>query len=468
MNILKTRWMRWAMAGVGVLLAYSAIGFGLLPYLVQLQAPKLGQSELERRVSVEGVQFNPFTLRLQVQGFRLAEANDAPLLSLDALGGRPYVGLIDSARVDLYGGADRRPHSAISPLHRTEHSMLPNCWPPSSANSPVTSQKVTCPAWWWIDSFWRQGKVDVSDQQAGYVNTISPINFELSSFSTLPDQTGNYRLNAASLLGGKLSWTGQVSLSPMQARGELTLEDAALVELAAYLQPYTVANLKSGRLSATLPYRVAYHGGRLEANLTGASVHLRDLILAAGEGRESLANLKQVNLDQLNADLMARAISVGSLQIKGGTLALTRQQDGKLDWAQLGVPARETQSVPVEVGAPMTWALEVHQVALDQVAFHATDHTVSPPLNVDVGKAHLNLNLTAEQTDKALTLAVKDAGLTLDNLSLASGTQNPLTVDQLGFSDGSMNLAEREVTLGQLLRRVGNCSCSATRPANSR
>jgi hypothetical protein len=449
MLILKTRWIRWGMAGVGVLLAYSAIGFGLLPYLVKLQAPQFGQSKLERRVSVEGVQFNPFTLRLQVQGFRLAEAIDAPLLSLDALVvDLTWASLIRRAwtftEVRIEGPAvllSIAPDGTfnVAELLATIERQFPSDESKSSLPRLVVERFVLA-----------QGKVDVSDQQAGYANTISPINFELSGFSTLPDQTGNYRLNAASLLGGKLSWTGQVSLSPMQAQGELTLEDAALVELAAYLQPYTLANLKSGRLSATLPYRVAYRGGRLEADLTGASLRLRDLILTAGEGRESLANLKQVNLDQLNADLMTRAISVGSLQIKGGTLALVRQQDGELDWAQLGVPTRATQSVPVEEGAPMTWALEVHQVALDQVAFHATDHTASPPLKLDVGKAQLNLNLTAEQTDKALSLAVKDAGLTLESLTVASGTQKPLRLAQIGFSDGGMNLAEKQVTLGRV------------------
>jgi hypothetical protein len=300
-----------------------------------------------------------------------------------------------------------------------------------------------------------QGKVDVSDQHAGYVNTISPLNFELSTFSTLPDQTGNYRVSAASLLGGKLTWTGSVSLSPMQARGELTLENAALAELGAYLKPYVRVNLQSGRLSAVLPYSFAYQAGHFEAGLTGASIQLRDLTLAAAEGRDALATLKQVNVEGIDANLATRVVSVGALRVEGGALALIRQADGTLNWAQLSVPTTLGDGAPVEGGLPLTWALQVRELALDQVAITAMDQTVNPPLTLGVAKAKLSLGLTAEQTDKALNLMVKDSGLTLNTLTLVRGTQTPLTLDQLGFSDGSLNLGARQVTMGRVFSQGG-------------
>jgi hypothetical protein len=85
LNSLKMRWKRWLIIAAGSLIVYVTIGFGLLPYVIQHQAPKLGLSALERRVSVERVRLNPFTLRLEVQGLRLAEVDDTPLLSLSAL-----------------------------------------------------------------------------------------------------------------------------------------------------------------------------------------------------------------------------------------------------------------------------------------------------------------------------------------------------------------------------------------------
>jgi hypothetical protein len=449
MNILKTRWMRWVVMLAGGVLVYAAAGFGLLPYLIQHYAPQLGQRELERRVSMEGVQFNPFTLRLQMQGFRLAEVNDAPLISLDALVvDLQWASLIRRAwtfgEVRIEGPTA---HLAIAPDGAFNMAEL---MATLERNSSRDDSKSDMPRLVVQRFVLQQGKVDVSDQQAGYANTITPINFEVNDLSTLPDQTGNYRLNAVSLLGGKLSWTGQVSLSPMQARGELTVDDVALVALAAYLKPYTTANLSSGRLSATLPYRIAYQSGRLEADLTGAGVRLRDLTLASGAGREPMASLSQVNLDEVNANLMTRSVSVGSLRIDGGALAATRQSDGALDWAQLGVATQPTSSAPTQASAPVTWSFDVREIAVNQVAINAVDQTVSPPLRLGVGRTQLNLSVAGEQTDKAMNLTVKDASLILANLTLASGSQTPLKLAKMGFNDGVVNLAEQQVTLGRV------------------
>ena len=438
----------------GSLLAYTAIGFGLLPYVIQHQAPKWGLSALERRVSMESVRFNPFTLRLEVQGFKVAEVDDAPLLSWNML-------VIDLEWASLirrtWTLAEIRltaptVHLAIAPdgkfnvseLLATLERQFPSDKSEGGMPRLVVNRFVL-----------EQGKVDVSDQQAGYANTISPLNFELNSFSTLPDQTGNYRVSAASLLGGKLSWTGSVSVNPMQARGEVTLEDAALSELATYLKPYTTAHLQSGRLSATVPYRFAYEGGRFEAELAGARLRLNEVTLAAGEGREPIALLNQVTGEGIQANLATRVVSIGALRVEGGAVTVTRQANGALDWAQLSVPVDSQQVVSVGVAPPLTWALQVQALALDQVAIRAMDQTVSPALTLGIDKVKLNLSLNAEQTGQALNLITDEGDLTLDQLTLASGSQTPLTINQLGFSDGRMNLAERKIKVERLVAEGG-------------
>lgn len=447
-------WKRGGLAAAGGLMLYAAVGFGLLPYVIQHQAPQLGLKVLERRLTLESVRFNPFTLRLEVQGLQLAEADGAPILSLNA-------GVVDLEWASLvrraWTFAEIRVtaptlHLAIAPDGKFNVAEVRSTL---ARTSPSDGSKSNKPRLVVAQFVLEQGRVEVSDQQAGYANTISPLHFELSHFSTLSDQTGDYRMTAASVLGGKLSGVGRVSVEPMQASGELTLEDAALAEWGAYLKPLTRAILTSGQLSATLPYRMAYQAGHFEADLTGAHVRLRDVAVTGSDGRSPMATLKQVNVDGINANLATRVVSIDSLRVKGGALALTRQANGALDWAQLSVPARSQPAPPTEAVPPLPWAFQLHALALDQVALHATDHTVSPALTVDVDKATLNLTVSAEQTATALTMAVKDADLTLAKLRVASGAQTPLTLEQLGFSEGRVNLAEKQVTLGRIFAQGG-------------
>jgi uncharacterized protein involved in outer membrane biogenesis len=78
----STKLKRWSIVAAGVLGAYAALGFWVVPLAIQNQVPKFGQSELARRASVGDVAFNPFTLRLEAADLKLAEADGAPLFSV--------------------------------------------------------------------------------------------------------------------------------------------------------------------------------------------------------------------------------------------------------------------------------------------------------------------------------------------------------------------------------------------------
>src|ERR1700687_6522453 len=82
---MSIRWKRWAAGAAGVLAAYTVAGFGLVPLMIKNQVPKFGQTELARRATIGAVSFNPYTLRLEAQDLRLAEADGAPLFAIGNL-----------------------------------------------------------------------------------------------------------------------------------------------------------------------------------------------------------------------------------------------------------------------------------------------------------------------------------------------------------------------------------------------
>src|SRR6266852_9888749 len=70
---------------VGLLAAYTVAGFWLVPLVIKNQVPKFGQTELARQAAITEVRFNPYTLRLEAQDLRLAEADGAPLFAIGKL-----------------------------------------------------------------------------------------------------------------------------------------------------------------------------------------------------------------------------------------------------------------------------------------------------------------------------------------------------------------------------------------------
>ena len=70
---------------VSVVLIYAAAGFWVVPSFLQKQIPEWGVATLDRKASVQAIAFNPFTLRLKVDGLGLAENDDTPVLTIARL-----------------------------------------------------------------------------------------------------------------------------------------------------------------------------------------------------------------------------------------------------------------------------------------------------------------------------------------------------------------------------------------------
>src|SRR5450830_340469 len=236
------RWKRWVAGAAALLAAYTVAGFWLVPLVIKNQVPKFGQTELARQATIGEVSFNPYTLRLEAQDLRLAEADGAPLFAIGKLAVElQWKSLVRRAwsfsdiritapsanltitpdgkfnLAELLATLERRPHEAST------DTSLPR----------VVIEQLAL----------EQGKVDVHDRRAGYDNTFAPVDFSLSNFSTLPEQNDAHTFSAQSARGGKMRWKGTASVNPIRASGEVTLENASLPELSVYLKSYTRARV---------------------------------------------------------------------------------------------------------------------------------------------------------------------------------------------------------------------------------
>src|SRR6185312_7345505 len=242
-------WWKWWVAVAAVLVAaYSAAGFWLVPRVIKNQVPKFGQIELARQATVGEVSFNPYTLRLEAQDLRLAEADGAPLLAI----GKLVVELQWKSLVRrAWTFAEIRLTAPIASLaiardgkFNLAELLATLNRRPGEASADTSLPRVI------VGQFaLEQGQLELRDRQAGYANTFSAIDFALTNFSTLPDQLDTYTFSADLARGGKLRWKGEASVNPIRGSGELILENAPLLELAVYLKSHTRATLAAGQLS---------------------------------------------------------------------------------------------------------------------------------------------------------------------------------------------------------------------------
>ncbi|MEI6661716.1 MAG: DUF748 domain-containing protein [Comamonadaceae bacterium] len=272
---------------VGVVFIYAAVGFWVVPSFLQKQIPGWGVATLDRKVSTQAIAFNPFTLRLKVDGLGLAENDDTPVLTI--------------ARVDvaLEWGSLVRGTWRFSDLH---------------VSSPELQLKVSKNGVFnmaqWIESYEERnpssssalprlliqqfqitdGKIHFQDLQSGYQNQFDPVEFKLKNLSTLPNESGSYTFTAQSDSGAQLRWSGETTLNSLKGKGELVFEKVALSELAKYLKPYTRISVASGQMDLRLPYTFSYAAGKFDLGLTDAQLKVGDLsvLIPQADGAESL------------------------------------------------------------------------------------------------------------------------------------------------------------------------------------
>ncbi len=460
--MMTIRWKRWLVV-VGALLAlYSLAGFWLLPLAFKTELPRYVQTELKRQAAIGALSFNPFTLQLAARDLRLAEADGAPLLAIGQLDVQLQWQSL-ARRAWCFGEIRIAAPSANLHIAADGQFNLAELLGAFRREPQASVSAAGLPALSIARLVLEQGKLVLQDRRASYDNTFSGIAFELGNLSTLPGQTSNYTLSAESGHGGKLHWKGEASLSPLRGSGELTLENAALSQLTAYLKSYTHAALASGQLSASLPYRFAYVDGKLDFSLKQATVALHELSLKRSGARDAFATLPRLELSQISADLASREVRLGAVRVAGGQLAFKRNARGDIDLAQLLVSAPAPAARASAPRGNADWQLEVGALDLDQFALSATDETVNPPLKLGADQLALHLKLKAAQAGGAFKLVLSDASFSLAHLALLSADQMLFKLAQLGFAEGALDLAARRVTLGRLYAEGGQLQVTRER-----
>jgi hypothetical protein len=443
---------------------YALAGAWLLPSVIKSQLPKYAETELERKASIGQLSFNPFTLRLEAQDVRFTEADGAPLLAVGGLAVEmqwrslfrrawSFAEIrITQPAVQLAIAKDGKFNIAEFLKTLEKHKK------PDEPDSPMPRLVIEH---FVLDN----GQVAMHDKHAGYDDTFTPITFALNNLSTLPDENGDYTLNADAGLGGKLSWKGVAAVNPISGSGLLTLENVALPGMATYLKSFSRVVVEEGKLSAKLPYKFGYKDGKLDASLAGAGLTLSDLSLKRGADAP-FVQVKQLAVGDVGVDLLKQSVSVGSLQLNGGALTVRRDAMGELDVANLTLPSPSPTSTPTLAAPAATpakpapakgsWKLQFKQIGLDAVAVNYFDQTVSPALKVSTGNAKLKLAL---QLDGG-KLNIADADFSMDNLSMNAGSQAPLKLSRIGFEDASLDLDAHKANVGRLYADGGQLDLS--------
>lgn len=485
-----------------VLFSYLAIN-----PLAKKLVPWIAEKQLASQASVGQVRFNPFTLTAIIDDFKLNTLQGEPLASFEQL----KVDLELSGLFNLAWKLNeirlQAPYTvfAINPDGKLNWDALiaklnEDKSPPSDSIPRVVITQLAIV----------QGQVLYKDahRTTPFQAQLTPINFELDGFSTLPKDRGDY-LIAAKFAdnGGTLKWKGNMGVNPVASKGEVALENIAVAGLSRIVKDSQLPfQLQQGQLQAhfgydfTLPNEqpsltlndIALRLDKLALTLNASNVNDKQAAAVAltqlsaklpkltftqqkqtqltfeqlsidgqqlriQHGEQTLLNVPKIAVQNIAVDLAKQQATIAQVQLSQGAITAKRSRDGSVDWQTAfatpeTTPAETTnvETVPVETtkeAAP--FAVSVAAVQLQDWTLNVEDQTFTHPLSLDV--QDIDIGFGVNNAEGHWSIQQLQTQLNAIALKSAAFKKPVATLKQIALAQGDIGIDKQQVAIDSIV-----------------
>jgi hypothetical protein len=351
-------WRLWLILAV---LAYTLIGFLLLPWIIERQLVAFGETRLERPLTVERVRLNPYALSLTVDGLRLDEQDGTPIGALEQL----YVNFQATSLfrwawtfkdLQLQGpylnfvryedGSNN-----FERLARTmEETAEPATEPPEEETEDAGLPRLI------LQHFaLAAGAVDFTDRSrpTDFSTEFEAIDFELFDLSTLPETEAGHTIRLVTETGAEIVWNGEVQPNPPRLSGRLEGRGERPRLIWRYVQDSVGFEVADGRVTLTLDVDLAVGDDGLRLAVDNIEYTLTDLLLRPKGGEQDVLSVPKLALSGGRLRLPEQTFHVEEARVEGARLVVERDEQGVVNVLDLLEPGNAAAgSVPGEVSAP--------------------------------------------------------------------------------------------------------------------
>jgi uncharacterized protein involved in outer membrane biogenesis len=426
--------LKRALGAMLILVAlYSLLGFLILPGI----GLRIANQQLAKYSTVpahlERLEFNPFSLELTLWGLRLGETGTEQVaferlyanLQLDSLWTRALhlVAIeLDKPRTELVFNKDGTLN--LARLFQLPPSEPAKADEPPSKPFPLRIDNIKL-----VEGYLHFKDMRPSEPIEFLYNSM---NLELNKLSTLPDDNADMTLVAAGPEGGRLDWSGKVSLVPITSEGKLKVTDGQMKVWWPYVRDALPLVLQNGTLNLSTDYSLNLSKGT-ELNLTNVAVSVAPFAINAPDGRP-LVRLERLDVTDTSIDLAKQLVTVGKIRSQKLETWAAREADGQLDWQKLfarqpakpaaaekAAPATADTKAPSQPAKP--WQVLLEDVQLRDYKVHLTDRVPKEPVALELGPLNLDLQKFDSLNRSPFNLKL-DTGLGKQGKISASGEVN--------------------------------------------
>ena len=379
----------------GLIIFYFLFAWLAVNPLAKWLVPRIAETKLASKASVEKVSFDPFQLTATIDRLALTEKSGAPLASFDKL-------VVDLEFSGLFHWAWKLKQVALTApqvnVHISKQGRLN--WadliaklnedpsPPSQGLPRVIIESIAI----------SKGDIEYKDDNhpTPLQASLKPLDFELDGFSTLPKDRGDY-LVAAKLpyQGGTLKWKGDFGVNPLASKGSLAIEGLQIAKVMQWVNAQSLPfQADSGTFSSQFKYDFSMPNQQPKLLLADARLALNTLGGKLAQGDHLALNqlellIKQLVLEQqphpvvttqaitVNLDQLKLQKPQADLSLETASLTLPKLNFSAKDTVQVAFDALNLQLNQLQLQHQQRTLLQLPQLAVEQVGLDLAERQVN-------------------------------------------------------------------------------------------
>ncbi len=414
----RRRLVRWCF---GLFLAYTLIGFLILPPVIRVVAIKQLSSQLGREVSIQKIRLNPFVLSATIRGLLIKDKDGEAFISWDevyanfqliSFFGHPWVFKEVSTTKPFVRVQVNKDYTFNFSDLVTKFSTNPA---PKEPSKPLALR---------VERFKIQGATasltDLTPRKP-FQRTVGPVDVTLEHFQTDPSSKNPYSIAGTTDSGEKFSWTGYFYLDPLRSEGEFSLENFPLGRYSALYQDFVKFRIKGGLIGLHSAYHFEVSSSNRVAWVTNTSMNLRSFRLAESETGPELISLPEFSVSGVRADTQARQAEVDSVSVTGARLSVRRDRDSGINVVEAAKPAEPgvapsegvllllkglTNAVAMFLNTTNAWTGSVRDVQIHDCGLQLEDLANSRPVRLNLDGIELSAKNISNLPGKNLTTSL--------------------------------------------------------------
>ncbi len=406
---------------------YTAVGFFIVPLIVESLIEKQSMSILKRQATVEDVRCNPFTLSLTIEGFSLPDRPGSVLLAFDSLYANAQLSSIFRWALTLKELEITKPAIAVrrfsdgtvnlleimEAIEEPEENAEDNGLPRAILQTIIIDDGTLL-----IEDHYRESPLAWN---------WSPVDFALNDISTLPDDRGDNAGTIGLPGGGSIAASGSVVMEPFGLDGSITVEQVSLKHSWRALEEFFDFELTDGMLDTDFRYSLALLEDGMHLDVTNLNAGISNLGFSTVSTDVDLLTVESISVTNISAGWPDQVIQGESIIVSGASAFGWLSPDKTLAWVEL-IP-EETQEKAVDTYESLEEQIDL-KASLDRFELHDSraayeDRTQEPTIRFEATGA--DLVVTDISTEKASVWPFEaTTGLAGEATASAKGTFSAL------------------------------------------